>query len=148
MTEARFELPAAARMLGDAGLVPFAALAAALWWTEGAAKAQGQAALLAYGAVIVSFLGAVHWGAALAAARRDALPYAWSVLPALLAWVAALLPFAWGAPLLSLLLIVCWAADRLLLLREPFGASYLRLRTRLSLGACTALVLGRLAGPA
>ena len=46
-------------------------------------------AFVGYGAVILSFLGAVHWGATRAAAPpRPALRYAYAVAPALLAWAA------------------------------------------------------------
>jgi hypothetical protein len=52
----------AAWALGIAGLLPFVASAAGLWllapdWASFAALA-----LLTYAAVIVSFLGGIHWG--------------------------------------------------------------------------------------
>lgn len=53
-------VPPSATRLGHAGLLPFVALAA---WTLLAAGAQREfpaQALLAYGATITSFLGAIH----------------------------------------------------------------------------------------
>lgn len=53
--------PWAAR-LGYAGAEPFVALAAAAWWMPDAGRAPVAQALLAYGAAIASFMGAIHWG--------------------------------------------------------------------------------------
>jgi hypothetical protein len=92
-------LPGAVAWLGYGGLVPFVGLAAAsvldenhaVYWADG---------LFAYGAIILSFIGALHWGYALslgasiseaARARRNAC-FAWSVVPSLIAWLALLLP--------------------------------------------------------
>ena len=96
------EVPRPALHLGFAGLVPFLASSLGVWiapyrWNLFAVDVQ-----LAYGAVILSFMGAVHWGLAMAAGR-DGLSYSrlgWSVLPALLGWIALLLN-----PVLGLLLL-------------------------------------------
>jgi hypothetical protein len=86
--------PKRVALLGYGGLLPFIGLSIgsvvdhhhALIWVD---------ALHAYGAVILSFVGALHWGFAMLAndlddAERDAR-YLWSVIPALLAWPALLL---------------------------------------------------------
>ena len=140
-----FVIPSVARALGYAGLLPFIACAAACWLTQGETKVFAQQALLAYGAVIVSFLGAVHWGIALALRNAAPLPYVWSNAPALLAWLALLLPFTAGVVLLALLLVVCWIVDRQTLRAQVFGESYLQLRMQLTLGALVCVVAGRLA---
>ena len=69
-----------------------------------------------YGAVIVSFLGGIQWGAAL----RDAVttrsapsqPLTWGVVPSLLAWVGVMMPAFAGLPLLGFVLIGCYLVDR------------------------------------
>lgn len=85
----------------------------ATWMVEDSRQGQAAFALLAYGATILSFLGAIHWGMAL----RDPTdpPVAmlvWSVMPSLVAWAALL----WGANeglwLLAAGLWACWAVDR------------------------------------
>ena len=66
-------------------------------------------ATVAYGAVILSFLGGVRWGMALLLANpriRDAR-FALSVIPSLIGWIAVLLP---GFPAL-VLLAVAFAAQ-------------------------------------
>ncbi len=130
--------------LGYAGLVPFVGLGLGAWWVDAATAAQMLHIQLVYAAVILSFLGAVHWGLALAANRHEPLIYIWGVVPSLLGWAAACLPLSVGAPLASVSLVVCWVADRRLTQGWPFATSYMRLRTRLTFIAWLALVLGRL----
>src|SRR5208282_1141210 len=57
-------IPLTAILLGLAGLIPF--IGCGLLATgDDATRDQGFTALIAYGAVILSFVGAVHWGLAL-----------------------------------------------------------------------------------
>ena len=104
--------PWAAR-LGYAGLLPFVTLASAAWLAPVAYRAQAAFALLAYGATIASFLGAIHWGLAMrgpVAPQPGAL--VWGVFPSLVAWLALLLPVSQGLFTVALLLGICWAVDR------------------------------------
>jgi hypothetical protein len=137
----------AAWALGLGGLIPF--LAFALLSAAGPEGWRGFAfsALVAYGAAILAFLGAVHWGLALNApeSERAAGParLALGVLPALWAWVALLLPEAWRAPALVLGLLATlgveqWAAAT----RKLVPANYMLLRWVLTMGACLALLIG------
>ena len=80
-------LPAPAAWLGYGGALPFVSLAALCWLVAGHAGFWF-GLLLVYGAVILSFVGALHWGFAmtlpgLEPARRSRM-MAWSVVPALL----------------------------------------------------------------
>lgn len=52
------------RHLGHAGLIPFVLLALLLWVLTGELQAFVSIALAGYGALIVSFLGGIHWGIA------------------------------------------------------------------------------------
>jgi hypothetical protein len=83
-----------ARVLGYAGLIPFFALAAACaQWISlpGITPLDALAGLMAYGAIITSFMAAVHWAHALFAPWSEpaVAPQVliWSVIPALAAWV-------------------------------------------------------------
>lgn len=133
-----------ATALGIAGLIPFAAGAALALVADDAAAAR--AALLAYGAVILSFLGAVHWGLALASGladtRRAMHRFAISVLPSLLGWAALLLPQASGFALATAAFALLLAAETLGPLRAGLPGWYLRLRIGLTLGALVALAIG------
>lgn len=138
-------LPSPARILGPAGLIPFAGLAlAALLLPEW--RSLALIALLAYGATIASFLGAVHWGLALHPAPGEE-EAAWGrmglgVVPSLLAWVALLLPLGPGLLSLAAILLATAMAETLAARRGLVPAPYLRLRWGLSLGAAACLLLG------
>jgi hypothetical protein len=90
--------PLLATLLGLAGLLPllfcgFESLTRAATWAL--------PALIGYGAVTLAFLGAVHWGFALAPGvpapppEVERLRLALGILPALAGWIALLLP-AWA----------------------------------------------------
>jgi len=137
------------RLLGYAGLIPFAA--AATLAVAGPAPWRGLAlpALTAYGAVILSFLGAVHWGLALRASPEESSA-AWprlglGVLPALVGWVGLLLPVPFGLALLATGLLAVAATETVAARGGLLPPGYLALRWTLSLGAAACLLLGTLA---
>lgn len=88
-------LPALARRLGWAGLLPFFAALAVWAWAlqtgQAEVAAQAQKAFLVYSAVILSFLGGVRWGRVMSAGAA-APGYVLAVLPSLWAFPALLLP--------------------------------------------------------
>lgn len=108
-------------LLGFLGLIPFAVTAyLACAWANTAAT-QALLALIAYGSVILSFLGAVHWGFALAEppaslAGLPPLPRSQEpahrprlllgVLPALVGWLALLIALLVPAPLVALAVLI------------------------------------------
>jgi hypothetical protein len=95
-------IPAPARTLGFAGLIPFAVGALAVAFAP-EIKPEAAAALLLYGALILSFLGGVRWGfAVIEGANAGWTVYGVSVVPPLVAWVAA----AGGGPSLRRGLLV------------------------------------------
>ncbi len=142
-----------AAWLGYGGLLPFLFLAPASIVDQNHAP-YWAAALFAYGAIILSFIGALHWGFGMTAGalstasggdRRDKC-LVWSVVPALMAWLALLL-----APLLSSLLLIAgfvahYWQDRRLAADADLPEWYLPLRLRLSAVACFCLALGGLSG--
>jgi Protein of unknown function (DUF3429) len=99
------------RALGWSGLLPFVGVALALSVGPPAWHDTALRALIAYGAVIVSFLGGIHWGSPTSAAHDGAR--LWGVVPSLLAWPLLLLPSARFALIgLAASLALCWAVDR------------------------------------
>ena len=103
-------------------------------------------ALYAYGAIILSFVGALHWGLAMSLPgldeRQRAALYLWSVVPALIAWPAVLFSPVLAAPLLIVGFVAHYLQDRRLVRRAPLPAWYLPLRLRLSGVACLCLGVG------
>jgi len=132
-----------ARVLGVAGLLPFIAGAAAVWLL-GPQDRLPAAALLAYAALIASFLGGIHWGLAMRDSPADAAQLLWGVSPSLLGWLALVLPPRWGLLLAPATLIACYVVDRQLYLRFGLGA-WLGLRAGLTLVASLSCLLGALA---
>jgi hypothetical protein len=96
----RQDVPLAAFILGFLGAMPFLGLVslAVLAGPLGSAAigAWALAALLAYGAIILSFMGGVHWGWAMAAEEPSFERLGLSVLPALLGWGGFLLAGSLG----------------------------------------------------
>ena len=131
-------LPPLAWPLGLAGLIPFAAgaLAVALGWHAAAFP------LAAYGATILAFLGAVHWGLALAAPGDAAAErLAWGVVPSLWAWVALLLPLPVALPVLGAGILATAGLESVAARRGLVSGAWLRLRWVLSLGAAASLFI-------
>jgi hypothetical protein len=74
------------------GLIPFVGLAAISAWMPAHAELAFRA-LIAYGMVILSFVGAIHWGAVFNKANyQGGWPLVWGVIPSLWAWVTGLYP--------------------------------------------------------
>lgn len=131
-------LPFPALWLGLAGLLPFAAGAAGAVLGPAAWRGAALAALIAYGAVILAFLGAVHWGLALAAMAEAEREFGRTrltlgVVPALVGWVALVLPAWAGLALLIAGFLGVWAAEEGAARQGLMPLRYLWLRRLLTL---------------
>ena len=140
---------ATAYLLAFGLLLPFWGLALLAWLGPFGWVGPALDALSAYAAVMLGFLGAIHWGVVLATtpAERALLVgdarhrLAWGALLVLAAWVAAMLPWAvLSLSLLFLLLVLSWQVDRRWLDSLPVGWSYQRLRRLFTLLAALALL--------
>lgn len=142
------DVPLPALVLGLAGLIPFLAGAVAVWLFEPMAARVAQDMQVAYATVILSFLGAVHWGAALG--RPDGARswgwMGWSVTPALLAWFSVMM--APGSALMALMAcyLAAFAVDMQAVKKGLLPLWYLSLRRVLTTGAflCLGATLLRL----
>lgn len=129
-------------LLGYAGLIPFFACTAGSFF--GPQQELARLALVAYGAVIFSFVGAVHWGYSLGQAPSAPRGLVASVVPSLVGWAALMLHAQTGATASLALLgvsFLVWHLFERASARLP--RHYLRLRLHL-----TALVCSLLAGSA
>lgn len=136
------------QILGYAGLVPFFLLAALAWIPQAAVHDFSLQALGIYAAVILSFLGAVHWGIFLTDRGHRVAGMAaplWAVIPGLGAWGALLLPSALSLPLLSVLFPVVFLVDRSSLKGHDLPSGYLLLRGNLTLAATLSVIAGAFA---
>lgn len=143
MTALREKPPPHVAWLGYGGLLPFVAGAILVGVDPRHARLWSDA-LVGYGAVILSFVGALHWGFAMTAAglaaaeRRRA--FVWSVMPALLAWSATLLAASPGSLLLVLGFAVHLGQDHRLAGAAQLPTWYLPLRWRLTVVASLGLL--------
>lgn len=126
-------VPAAGQWLGYAGLIPFVAALLGFLFGDEPRQAYFSRQFIAYGAVILSFIGAVHWGVALGSGRLQIMRLSFSVLPALLAWAALLLPRAPAAWLLLIGFVALRAWEASPPVARTLPAWYRGMRTRLTL---------------
>ncbi|MGH8507831.1 MAG: DUF3429 domain-containing protein [Gammaproteobacteria bacterium] len=134
------QIPTLPLRLGAGGLVPFIVFAGSLWAAPLDYRPLLVGWLSTYAAVILSFIGALHWGIAMVHRNMiegdRALFMTWSVVPAIAAWVALLLPETSRFMVLAAAFAVDYAVDRELVRRYPITPWFLRLR-----GGLTAVVV-------
>jgi Protein of unknown function (DUF3429) len=137
--------PRAAAILGYCGLVPFAGLAAAVVVAPDPMDAQAASVLLAYAATILSFLGGVHWGLAIAASTltpsQRTFHLGLSVVPQLLGWSALLALFPYGFALTAMGLLSVLVIDAKAVRAKFSPRWFMALRWPLSCAAATALII-------
>ncbi len=144
---AQSRIPSAALWLGPLGLVPFLAGALAPWLLPAEGLPEADFALVGYGAVILSFLGGVHWGLAAPEGRPRQLGF--SVLPSLVGWLALLVANLYAVGPALWLLAAAFATllpgDLLAAGRGLAPGWYPRLRLPLTLVVVACLIVGVLA---
>ena len=120
-----------AKRIAYAGLIPFVLGAVLVWLVREDAHPYVTDGLSRYAAIVISFLGAIHWGLGFRQTVPSPAPFIWGVVPAMLAWIASTMPAYAGLAVEGFLLIGCYIADRKLY--PVLGASaWLTLRFRLS----------------
>ena len=127
--------------LAYAGLLPFVLGAALLWLVRPDAHPYVAGALSGYAAVVISFLGGIHWGFGFAQARPAARLFVWGIVPSLVAWVAVVLPPYAGLVVHGVMLVVCYVVDRRVYPLQG-AAPWLTLRFRLSAVAALSCFVG------
>jgi amino acid transporter len=135
------EPPLLARRLGHAGLIPFVLGALLVWLVWPEVQPDVTLALAGYAAVIVAFLGGIHWGLAMQAGLPGGRPFVWAMVPPLVSWIAIIMPAHAGLVVLGVMLVVCYAVDRRLYVAAGYG-HWLMLRFRLSAVAALCCFLG------
>jgi hypothetical protein len=139
--------PLSAKLLGYGGLIPFVVsstcqvfhLLPDLPWNTMA---------LSYGAIILSFLGGLHWAFAMTlqelspAQKNDR--FFWSVIPSLISWSSLALPYQYATALLIFGFIAQFIQDIYIKKLASLPAWYLPLRIQLSIVACLSLLINSL----
>ena len=107
-------IPPLVSKLAYAGLIPFIGLALMVQLAPTPLNYLSAESLAGYGAVITSFMGALHWGANLHHLGKapigdrwvDRNAWIWGVIPALVAWVALHIYIPVGLLILASTLII------------------------------------------
>ncbi|MFI7858804.1 DUF3429 domain-containing protein [Pseudomonas promysalinigenes] len=132
-------------VLGYSGLLPFIALTV-LIISKASFQALAAVAIVSYGAVILSFIGALHWVFAMLLpgleAKERQKRLLWSVIPALLGWACTLMPAALACFALACGFVAHLWQDRSLPQNLP--AWYRPMRLRLTAVAALCLLLSAL----
>lgn len=134
-----------ANIIGYCGLIPFVGLS--LWYamTDDAARAAFILnALMAYAAIILSFVGAIHWGRSLHEPHmvRSNLLQIISIIPILLGWAALMVPAQAGLAILIAGFASIYLFDRIQY-RELYWMQ--KIRFNLTMGVIFTLLLCLLA---
>jgi uncharacterized membrane protein YidH (DUF202 family) len=152
----RGRIPPLALLIGVLGLIPFVMLSLGSVSANTARDQVSVLLLIGWGAVILSFLGGVHWGFALEdeapPAERSRLVL--GVVPALIGWVSFAVSLSMAAATIGLAVLIAgyvgtivveWRASR----RDLLPAGYIWLRLGLTVvvvALLTTVVVLRLVG--
>lgn len=128
--------------LGYLGLAPFVLLSLLSLLVRENVHPYVVLALAGYAAVVISFLGGIHWGLGMRSTLPSPVPFAWSAVPAFLAWIAVVMPAYAGLVIDGLVLIACYLVDRRTYPAHGLSSAWLTLRFRLTVVAALACFLG------
>jgi len=144
------QYPISIFLLGFGGTIPFFVPAALVYLNPDHLEIW-QSLLWNYGAVILSFVGALHWAFAMFAKdlseRDQTISYIWSVIPALVAWVAISIDCPAITPwMLVLGFIAQLIQDWRLSFKISFPHWFIPLRIQLTTVAVISLLASGIAG--
>lgn len=121
--------------------MPFVVGAVLVWTAAPGWHATVSQALSAYAAVVISFIGAIHWGLAFPQAAPAPRLFVWGVVPSLVACAAVLLAPRIALVVHAAMLVACYLVDRVTY-PEQNVAAWLPLRLRLTLFATLSCLVG------
>ncbi|MBR0559716.1 DUF3429 domain-containing protein [Neokomagataea anthophila] len=151
-------LPFLIFLLSFVGLVPFAFLGGSIFIGHlFAPQPHLMMALLAYGACVLSFLGAVHWGLAMerpdiisnrTTSDLDRWRLIFGVCPAVLAWlslyIGMVINLRSGLTTEILGFVAAYSVEKIGWKRGAVPQGYIRLRPALTIGAVASLIIALL----
>lgn len=134
-----------ANIIGYCGLIPFVGLS--IWYALTSDVQQAGfvlSALLAYAAIILSFVGAIHWGRSLHEPHmvKSNLLQIISIIPTLLGWAALLVPAKIGLMILIVSFFLIYLFDRIQY-KQLYWMQ--KIRFNLSMGVIFTLLISLLA---
>ena len=137
------------KLLGYFGLLPFIVPTVFLFFDFGHLD-MWRHFLISYGAVILSFVGALHWSFAMLLHElpidKQRRSFLWSVVPSLAAWVSLSIPKFYGFILLTMFFAIALIRDKQLYDHVDLPAWYMPLRRNLTVVAMTCLLIAAYLG--
>jgi hypothetical protein len=131
-----------AKWLGYAGLIPFVIFSIGSW-TSLPLVADSTQMLITYAAIIMAFMGAIHWGLSLASIDANQSKHlVASNATALAAWSALLLPQIFALILLTTGFLLLLGYDLTVARARTFPDWYVTMRIRLTLVVSICLTAG------
>lgn len=132
------------KLLGYFGLIPFIIPTFFLYFDDNHLDIWRHL-LLSYGAVILSFVGALHWSFAMLLHElpidKKLRSFLWSIAPSLAAWVSLSIPTFYGFILLAVFFAVALIRDKQLLDNIALPCWYMPLRINLTVVALSCLLI-------
>lgn len=132
------------RLLGYSGLIPFIISSALIWIPQYHQTAFESLSI--YSAIIVTFIGGVHWGIAVQLTQQ-AIPsrvnsqFIFSVIPSLIAWVAIVFIQSYTLIILAISFVLFRLIEKLHYIQH-LPAWYSQLRNHLTLVATLSIIVG------
>lgn len=120
-----------AKILGYAGLIPFITFTIASWMPL-PYSTYAIHILLCYAAIILSFMGAIYWGVVMSGEQPGSKYFIASVIPALLAWSALLMPTLFAFAILIVGFIALIVFDQAVEKSLKFPGWYIPMRNILT----------------
>ena len=137
------------KLLGYLGLLPFIVPTVFLFFDDSHLD-MWRHFLLSYGAVILSFVGALHWSFAMLLhelpINKQRWSFFWSVIPSLVAWMSLSIPKFYGFILLTAFFAIALIRDKQLSDKVELPAWYTPLRRNLTIVAMTCLLIATYLG--
>ncbi len=135
-----------AYFLGYTGLVPFVALSLIILMANEQIVSVAKPVLHIYGAIILSFLGGLHWGRI--ASKNHLLPsdkwvLMYSVIPSLIGWFSYIISNIWQESVWIIIIgfILAYFIDRRFIVEGHWRSFMHPLRINLTIIACFCLIL-------
>lgn len=145
----KYYLSTMPKLLGYFGLLPFIVPTAFLFFDH-SHLGMWRHFLLSYGAVILSFVGALHWSFAMLLhelpINKQRWSFLWSVVPSLAAWISLSIPKFYGFILLAIFFAIALIRDRQLFNHVELPGWYMPLRRNLTVVAMTCLLIAAYLG--
>ncbi len=140
-------IPYPAHILGIAGLIPFVLLAYDVITGKIFGTPPALYALQIYGAVILSFLGGIQWGLAVANSSAEWRRYVIGILPAIVAWASVWFAGVRGIGIMAAGYAMMLAYDLMTVRHKEAPEWYGVLRIRLTVIVVGALAITAQFGP-